>query len=103
MASKLRADLDRLGYYYVRVDVLPHPMDSVSLNFDMQKFSDNQARKVLQVGGWYRQAYSIYNLPLPARNPLSIHKAALKGKNMESLFKPEGPIFAAELAAQPHY
>jgi hypothetical protein len=66
-----------------------HPTEFVDNNFEMGKFVNNQNRKVLHIGAWLRNPYSIYSLPIPPKNRLGISKVALKGKEMDNYFRPD--------------
>ena len=72
------------------VRMLPHPMLTVDKKFTMQRFLANPSRKVVFVGCWLRNPYSIFELPLQDtwRNPLRIRKAILHGKNMAGSCEP---------------
>lgn len=72
------------------VYVLFHPSEEPSQSWELQKFLRNENRKLIQVGAWYRNTYSIYDLPLlkDYKNPLQLKKCALKGKMMENYYLP---------------
>jgi hypothetical protein len=72
----------------VPVIVIYHPTDFVCRPFSMDAFLLNTDRMVVQVGGWMRNSYSIYALPINTMR-LEIRKGYLKGKMMENYFKPE--------------
>jgi hypothetical protein len=85
----LKTDMHQM----VRVGVLRHPTEipDEDTMFDMQKFLNNPEKKIIQIGGWLRNSYGIYRLPIDSptyNNPLSIQKAVLKGKAMENYFRP---------------
>jgi hypothetical protein len=90
LADKIMQALSDLGMSHVRVQVVYHPTEFVCMTdmFTMTKFFKNPDRKVVQIGAWLRNPYSIYNLPLNKDdlNPLDISKAVLKGKNMDAYF-----------------
>jgi hypothetical protein len=65
-----------------------HPTEFVENNFEIGKFVQNKNRKVVHVGAWLRNPYSIYALPIPNPNRLGITKFALKGKEMDNYFRP---------------
>lgn len=89
LASTLRQALAGCGFSNVPVHVVMHPMENVDNLFTMEKFLANGDRKLVQVGAWLRDAYSIYNLYM-WNNRLSLQKCALKGKDMNNYFSPEG-------------
>jgi hypothetical protein len=60
--------------------------------FNIEKFLNNPDKKVIQIGGWLRDSYAIYKLPIDSltyNNPLKIKKAVLQGKAMENYFRPK--------------
>lgn len=54
--------------------------------FSMEKFYSKNPKSVVQIGAWLRNPYSIYNLKL--YNGMT--KIALKGKEMDQYFAPQG-------------
>jgi hypothetical protein len=78
------------GFKTIPVKVIYHPMEFVSNLFTIDKFKKNNNKKIIQIGAWLRNPYSIYELPLYKnwKNPLNISKYALKGKDMEQYFAP---------------
>ena len=90
LGRQLKANLVSRGFLHVDVYILYHPMETVDNKFTFDKFLDNPQKKVVQIGAWLRNPYAIYELPLTEsyKNPLKIQKAALKGKDMDSYFKP---------------
>lgn len=76
--------------YDINVITLDHPTEFVpeSGMFTMEKFKSNQEKKVMQIGAWLRNSYAIYALPIPPKNKLGLTKCALKGREMDSYFKP---------------
>jgi hypothetical protein len=71
----------------IPVYTLYHPTEFVDNVFTMSKFMNNPQKKVVQIGAWLRNPYSIYALPLPPTT--SFTKVALKGKEMDLYFPPE--------------
>lgn len=59
------------------VSALLLPTEIPPLQFDFARFTDNPAKKVVQVGWWLRRLNAIYQLPLPRDNPLGYEKARL--------------------------
>lgn len=92
LAVQVRAALQRVGHGNIRVWTLTHPMEPMSAakNFSMPAFLSNPNRCIIQIGAWMRDPYAIYDLPLFPNNILSMTKAALRGKNMDSYFRPPG-------------
>lgn len=88
LASRVRDELSKREID-VKVHVLLHPTEFVTNTFTMSKFMNNKFKKIVNIGAWLRNPYSIFQLQLCAsKNPLGIHKAILKGKEMEGYFKP---------------
>jgi hypothetical protein len=85
---RLKKELVAKGIH-VPVLCIIHPTEFVSNNFEIGKFVSNKDRKVIHVGAWLRNPYSIYSLPLPSKNRLGITKVALKGKEMDNYFRPD--------------
>jgi hypothetical protein len=89
LANQLRGSLRRSGNEDVIVVALTHPTEFVQLPkmFSMTKFLSGE-RKVIQIGAWLRNSFSIFDLPLynDKLNPLKITKAALKGNNMDGYY-----------------
>jgi len=74
-----RDRLNELGYSHIPIQVLFHPTMSVET-----LWSPSDQIQLVNVGAWYRNPFSIYQLDLPG-----IQKKSLKGKEMESYFPPE--------------
>lgn len=72
----------------VPVHVLYHPMEFVDNNFTMEKFLNNTAKKVVQIGAWLRNPYAIYQMVLPVKRDFDIAKAHLRGTEMDLYFAP---------------
>jgi hypothetical protein len=91
-AENLSTLLETLNLdFVVPVLALKHPTDLHVPVFSMQRFTDNPKPMVVQVGGWYRNPYGIYELaPVPPQSDklkrIQLKKAALKGKNMSINF-----------------
>jgi hypothetical protein len=65
---------------------LVHPTEFISPEslFTFSKFLNNQDKKVVHVGCWLRDMFSIYQLPIDPE--AKIRKCILKGKNMDNYF-----------------
>jgi hypothetical protein len=89
LASQVRLSLLRVGRGNVDVAVLIHPTEFVEPEnmFSMTKLVAG-TKKVVQIGAWLRNPYSIFGLPLfeDKLNPLKLKKAALKGENMDGYY-----------------
>lgn len=76
----------------VPIIVLHHPTDLNVEKFDMEGFLAQPSPMVVQVGGWYRDSFAIYDLsPVPpskydVMRRIHVKPAALKGKNMGNNF-----------------
>jgi hypothetical protein len=92
LADTLRTYLNAYGFPHIPVRVLRHPTETPDLKFTMQRFMANQEKKIVQIGGWLRNSYAIFDLPIDPifNNGLRIKKAVLKGKEMDNYFQPEG-------------
>jgi len=67
----------------IPVYVLTHPTETPKNHrFDWYDYLDNQEKKVIQIGGWLRDTYAIYQL----HTPPEFQKCALKGKGMDNYF-----------------
>jgi hypothetical protein len=79
--------------------VLFHPTEICEKQFDWNLFEKNMEKKVVQIGAWLRNTYSIYSIPLDQnyKNPLKIRKVALKGRAMENYFRPENATIKMNL------
>jgi hypothetical protein len=69
----------------ILIEVLCHPTEFVNdeFNFTMSKFMNNPNRKIIQIGAWLRNIYSIYALDS------NIQKGALVGKMMNDYYPNE--------------
>lgn len=74
--------LNELNYQNLPVNVLIHPTEKVNNCFTFKKFTENEHKKVIQIGAWLRNSYAIYQLP----NPKHLTKCALKGKDMDNYY-----------------
>ena len=90
LAGQLRDALTSVGADHVGVEVLHHPMEQIPSTFTLAQWNNNTTRKIVNIGAWLRDPYSIYALPLydTWQNPLNIRKAILRGKDMQSTAPP---------------
>lgn len=79
----------------VKVEYLVHPTESVepSFQFTLDKFFNNDTKRLIQVGAWLRDNYAIFRLnngkqDLRISKSCTLKKCALIGKNMENYYKP---------------
>jgi hypothetical protein len=91
LKDKVQNNLKQIGCLNVPVFSICHPMEFVDNTWTLEKFTNNNDRKILQIGAWLRNPYSIYELHIypKYKNPLSLRKFALKGKNMGNQFMPD--------------
>lgn len=94
LASQIRSTLEQMGHRSVEVAALVHPTLFVSHNFTWQRFMQNPDKRIIAVGAWLRNPYSIYALPLAGAsderfNPMNLRKCHLKGASMSAYFPPE--------------
>lgn len=68
----------------IHVKNLVHPTETPDIKFDYNKFILNNDKKIIQVGAWLRNIYSIFAL----RTDL-LNKAALVGKDMKNYYNLE--------------
>ena len=87
LASQLRSSLQE-NNINIPVYNVYHPMEFVNEQsmFSMEKFYSKIPKSVVQIGAWLRNPYSLYNLKL--YNGMT--KIALKGKEMDQYFAPQG-------------
>jgi len=75
--------IDRLNEYFpshdIIVESLVHPTEFTCNKFMMSSFILNDRKKVIHVGGWLRNMFSIYKLHIPK----IYNKVLLKGKFMD--------------------
>ena len=94
LAVKIKVLLQQYGFKNVLVKSFTHPTECSRLIFSMDKFIDNENRKVVQIGAWLRDNYAIYKLVPYSRKQvpqqrISMRKAVLRGKHMNNYFKPD--------------
>lgn len=75
---------DRLKTLELKIEVntLYHPTMFLSNNFTFNKYLKNNDKKLINVGAWYRNPFTIFTLKVP------LTKIALNGKDMNNYFKP---------------
>ena len=66
------------------VETLIHPTEISQITFSLEKFMENSNKKLVQIGGWLRNPYSIYRIAVPEY----INKCHLIGKDMDNYVKP---------------
>lgn len=82
--SRLPINIFETDKRHIKIIVLKHPTQMVSecLKFNWRNFLSNKNKKVVHIGAWLRNSYSIYDLDVPAQ----YQKCALKGKAMDNYF-----------------
>ena len=93
IASQWRTVLTNKGFGNIPIQSLVHPTEFVSNNWTVDKLKGNANRHLVQIGAWLRDNYTIYKLNngkpvIDIGDELILHKAALKGQNMDYYFKP---------------
>jgi len=79
---------------HVKVHSLVHPTEVPDVCFDLNLFVDNPHKKIIHIGGWLRNNYTIYKLQPTSKHVhkndhvLQLEKCKLQGKDMEPYFKP---------------
>lgn len=74
--------LKEKGLDNVKVENLIHPTKTPDITFNYLKFLNNNDKSIIQIGGWYRNSYAIYELKS------YFNKIVLKGLRMDNYFKP---------------
>jgi polysaccharide pyruvyl transferase WcaK-like protein len=95
LSNDLKQKFIKNGIKNVYSFVHPTTIDVIKFKFD--NFLINKNKKIVYVGGWLRNTYNFYNLELPMikykqicrKSTFSIHKVALKGKNMNNYYPKE--------------
>lgn len=85
--NKLKVALTEIGFDQIPINTIIHPTDLSCPRFSLDKFIQNQDRKLVQIGGWLRQTFAIYRVNI-INNSLQIRKVALKGKEMNQYYPP---------------
>lgn len=90
MATSLKEwlvqELNKIGYD-IPIVVLTHPTPTPTKLFTFNSFKINTNRKILEIGAWLRNSYSIYQLNT------DLHKVKIKGTKMENNVLPPGFSF----------
>jgi polysaccharide pyruvyl transferase WcaK-like protein len=88
LSNYLKKYLDLYFKGKIQVHSLTHPTETPYLKFTLQAFQSNQLKQIVQIGGWLRNSYAIYELGINKKK-LNISKALLQGTHMENYVKPE--------------
>ena len=84
LMKKLKLKLSDIGCSHVNVYVLTHPTETDVKKWTEQNFNSNEERRIINIGGWLRNSYSIYRLMMGDNS--DIKKTVLKGSNMDNYF-----------------
>lgn len=89
LAKQIKQKLIEVGFANVGVETLVHPTEFPNTaKFSIEKFARNTNRRIVQIGGWMRNPWGIYELYTGA-SQLKLQKTVLVGKNMKNYVKPE--------------
>jgi len=69
------------------IRVLTHPSETPIVSFNIERFHNNQNKKLINVGTWLRDMFAIYTITLP--DVCQFEKCILKNKNSEAYFVPD--------------
>lgn len=84
LADWFKVKLEELGYGHIPVISLYHPTIFPSKKFNMDNFLANQKKRLVNVGAWYRNPFTIHVLEVSKY----FTKTSLKHKDMNNYFKP---------------
>ncbi len=84
LSESLKSILQNLLPESIKVNSLVHPTYISQNGFSIQKYANNTSKKIICIGGWYRDSYKIYAL----QTPPELQKVYLKGKDMDNYFQP---------------
>jgi len=92
LKSRWELELSTLSFD-IPVVKLDHPTETPDTVFTLEKYNANSNKKLVQVGAWLRNVYSIFALnngngPLILEDGEKLAKCALQGPFMEQYFKP---------------
>lgn len=87
LSNYLKKYLDLHFKFKVPVYVLSHPTETPEIKFTWNKFESNNLKQIIQIGGWLRNSYAIYELAIDDKK-LKINKALIQGKLMDNYVKP---------------
>lgn len=87
LAAWVRRRLHALEIFNVPVCSMMHPTEFVSRaqRFSWRAYNANDQCKLLQVGGWLRNTFAIYDFPMWITR-FGFHKAALQGYGMDHYY-----------------
>lgn len=93
LANQVHQHLKSINVIHIKIFNLIHPTEVPTLCFDIKSFHSNPEKKLVHIGGWLRNNYTIYALQPMSKHVhkldyVNIQKYKLQGKNMESYIKP---------------
>lgn len=98
LQKQIISALERVGLSHIPVHVVYHPTEFVTKTFDPNAFLEGTDKRLVQIGNWLRNVFSIYRLDIP-KNSFVTQKAILRNRNSDSYFLPDGFLenaFAAD-------
>jgi hypothetical protein len=93
LARQCRERLTQLGFKDIPVISILHPTEVPTLVFNPQSYFTDSNQRILQIGAWYRNTFSIYITPTPA----GYKKCALIGMKMENYYPTEKIVLSRSL------
>lgn len=82
--------LEKKGFGHIHVETLIHPTEVNVKQFSLSTFLNTPEPKVINIGAWLRNPYTIYALQMPKSSQvLGLRKYSLKGKEMDNYFLPK--------------
>jgi len=86
LSEYLKNYLDNYFSKFIKmnIQVLYHPTEEINKTFTIEKYIENNDKKIIQIGGWLRESFSIYTLMTT-----NIQKCILKGKDMDNYIIPD--------------
>lgn len=91
LANQIKSSLIACGKEFVPVRVIYHPSEETVITFEWNKFILNENKKLVQIGNWLRNVFSIYEVILPKDSFVS-QKCILVNKNSENYIIEDGFI-----------
>lgn len=85
LSQWVHGELIKLGHGRIPVITLIHPTETPVIKFQWNMFMANSHKRIIQVGGWLRNTFAIYNFPTYVQSHGFI-KTALKGRGMDHYY-----------------
>lgn len=83
LARQIRESLSKCNRECVNVQVMYHPSEQTLINFTFKGFEENKFKRLVHIGSWLRDVFSIYALTLPNNSFIS-QKSILVNKNSDN-------------------